>query len=121
MVQQSTSIKWLRVIFFHFLHVYMYINRYKCTYSQQDKNAFLFVQKASLYLYNNLSQAIHLINHICFSYTPYTGNLNAFSANVVGFVGAIEGYNIVNGWQSPKEVFNYICVYVLYTYVCIYV
>jgi hypothetical protein len=29
---------------------------------------------------------------------------NAFSANVVGFILAIEGYNIVNGWEGKEAV-----------------
>ena len=29
--------------------------------------------------------------------------LNAFTANVIGLTLAVEGYNIVNGWQSPDE------------------
>jgi len=29
--------------------------------------------------------------------------INAFTANVVGFILAVEGYNIVNGWETPSE------------------
>jgi light-harvesting complex I chlorophyll a/b binding protein 1 len=29
--------------------------------------------------------------------------LNAFTANVIGFTAAVEGYNIVKGWQGPGE------------------
>eukprot|EP00596_Hydrurales_sp_CCMP1899_P004217 CAMPEP_0119041096 /NCGR_PEP_ID=MMETSP1177-20130426/11247_1 /TAXON_ID=2985 /ORGANISM="Ochromonas sp, Strain CCMP1899" /LENGTH=253 /DNA_ID=CAMNT_0007006827 /DNA_START=33 /DNA_END=794 /DNA_ORIENTATION=+ len=39
-----------------------------------------------------------------YQYQIAEGYFNAFSANVLGFALAIEGYNIVNGWQSPKEV-----------------
>lgn len=32
--------------------------------------------------------------------------LNAFTFNVLGLAAAVEGYNIVNGWQTPSETFK---------------
>ena len=29
--------------------------------------------------------------------------INAWTANVIGFILAIEGFNIVNGWETPSE------------------
>jgi len=38
-----------------------------------------------------------------YQYQQADSYFNAFSANVIGFTLAIEGYNIVNGWESPSE------------------
>jgi len=38
-----------------------------------------------------------------FQYQQAEGLFNAWSANVLGFALAVEGYNIVNGWQSIDE------------------
>lgn len=32
--------------------------------------------------------------------------INAWTANVIGFILAIEGFNIVNGWETPSETFS---------------
>ena len=29
--------------------------------------------------------------------------LNAFTFNVLGFIAAVEGFNIINGWDTPSE------------------
>jgi hypothetical protein len=34
------------------------------------------------------------------------GVLNAFTYNILGLCAAVEGYNIVNGWQAPSETFQ---------------
>jgi light-harvesting complex I chlorophyll a/b binding protein 1 len=38
-----------------------------------------------------------------FQYQQAEGALNAWSANVIGLTLAVEGYNIVNGWETPGE------------------
>lgn len=38
-----------------------------------------------------------------FQYQQAEGIFNAWSANVIGLTLAVEGYNIVNGWESPEE------------------
>lgn len=38
-----------------------------------------------------------------YQYQQAENLLHAWSYNVVGFILAVEGYNIVNGWQSTEE------------------
>ena len=38
-----------------------------------------------------------------FQYQQAEGALGAWSANVIGLTLAVEGYNIVNGWEAPGE------------------
>ena len=38
-----------------------------------------------------------------YQYQQAESFFNAWSANVIGLTLAVEGYNIVNGWQSPDE------------------
>ena len=38
-----------------------------------------------------------------FQYQQAEGLFNAWSANVVGLTLAVEGFNIVKGWQAPGE------------------
>jgi len=39
-----------------------------------------------------------------YQYQQAEGIFNAWSANVIGLTLAIEGYNIVKGWESPEQV-----------------
>ena len=38
-----------------------------------------------------------------YQYQQAEGIFNAWSANVIGLTLAVEGFNIVNGWESPAE------------------
>jgi len=40
-----------------------------------------------------------------FQYQQAESLFNAWSFNVVGLAAAVEGYNIVNGWDTPSETF----------------
>ena len=40
-----------------------------------------------------------------FQYQQAESLFNARSFNVVGLAAAVEGYNIVNGWDTPSETF----------------
>ena len=41
-----------------------------------------------------------------FQYQQAESLFNAWSFNVVGLAAAVEGYNIVNGWDTPSETFS---------------
>jgi len=41
-----------------------------------------------------------------FQYQQAESLLNAWSYNVLGLAAAVEGYNIVNGWDTPSETFK---------------
>jgi len=41
-----------------------------------------------------------------YQYQQAESLFNAWSANVIGLTLAIEGFNIVNGWQAPSETFS---------------
>jgi len=41
-----------------------------------------------------------------FQYQQAESLFNAWSFNVLGLAAAVEGYNIVNGWDTPSETFS---------------
>jgi len=41
-----------------------------------------------------------------FQYQQAESLFNAWSLNVIGLAAAVEGYNIVNGWDTPSETFK---------------
>ena len=59
-----------------------------------------------VYIHLSLNLYIHTSNFLCLiscRYQQADSFFNAFSANVIGLTLAIEGFNIVKGWESPNE------------------